>query len=548
MCLRRQLGKYDIEVYLLILDCMSDYRFENPVKLFQTLKELKLPSGETLGNGLTCSSPVSLWDVVASYMVYYRFPLLWSQKDSLSRQQRLELHIRPYRGLAGRIKDYVTVHSRLCDSACGLWPANCSTVLFLGFHELFYKDVLQPVAEWLIKNSESHVVVLGQQSSCKREGEIINGQNFQSIWGHWDDKVKLRTQEMLGQLRTVQKSMLDTNQFDAMVRRANIDVDLSALQCEFKWFFWRECRRLIPQVAIAEHILTEHRPALIVSADDADQRCRIYSLLGQRLGIPSLVVQQGLTHRDYPEWKFFSMSEVAAIHCSAEGIYEPLFTDMLKVNVASVHAVLEHLRQHLGGRFIYASSAKVFGDPLPDIITKDTPKKNQCLYSITKNTAYHLIDYYRSQHNVTASVVYLFNHESELRPDHFFIPTIIEILVSAIEDPHHVSDINTLDFYCNWGSAKEYMQIIIDMLEKAPSEDFVLATDRCIYARDLVKSLFEDYGLKYQSHIKEKCHSNFETNPTYAVDLTKLKKYLGRTPQTTIYDVCKQIISLNYNL
>ena len=292
---------------------MSDYRFEKSVKLFQSLKELKLPSGETLGNGLTCSSPVSLWDVVASYMVCYRFPLLWSQKNSLSRQQQLGLHIRPYRGLAGRIRDYVTVHSRLCNSACGLWPANCSTVLFLGFHELFYKNVLQPIAEWLIKNSESHVVVLGQQSSCKKDGEINKGQNFQSIWGHWDDKVKLRTQEMLEQLRTVQKFMLDTNQFDAMVRRANIDNDISALQREFKWFFWRECRRLIPQIAIAEHILTEHRPALIVSADDADQRCRIYSLLGQRLGIPSLVVQQGLTHRDYPEWNFFSMSEVAAM-------------------------------------------------------------------------------------------------------------------------------------------------------------------------------------------------------------------------------------------
>ena len=293
---------------------MSDFRFENSVKLFQSLKELKLPSGETLGKGLTCSSPVSLWDVVAVYMVYYRFPLLWSQKNSLSRQQRLGLHIRPYRGLAGRIRDYVTtVHSRPCNSGCRLWPANCSTLLFLGFQDLFYKNVLQPVAEWLIKNSESYVVVLGQQSSCKKDGVIIKGQNFQSIWGHWDDKVKLRTQELLEQLRPVQKFMLDTNQFDTMVRRANIDVDISALQREFKWFFWRECRRLIPQIAIAEHILTEHRPALIVSADNADQRCRIYSFLGQRLGIPSLVVQQGLTYRDYPEWKFFSMSEVAAM-------------------------------------------------------------------------------------------------------------------------------------------------------------------------------------------------------------------------------------------
>jgi hypothetical protein len=289
---------------------MSDYRFENSVKLFQSLRELKLPSGETLGNGLTCSSPVSLWDVVASYMVYYRFPLLWNENNS---QRRLKVYLRPYRGLAGRIRDAVTVHPRICNSACDLWPVNGSTVVFLGFYELFYQEVLQPVAEWLIKNSESHAVVLGHQSSHKKEGEIIKGQNFQSIWGHWNDKVKRRTQEMLKQLRTVQQPILNTHTFDAMVRHANIDVNVLSLQQEFKWFFWRDCRRLIPQIAIAEHILTEHRPTLIVSADDADQRCRIYSLLGQKLGIPSLVVQQGLTHKDYPEWKFFSMSEVAAM-------------------------------------------------------------------------------------------------------------------------------------------------------------------------------------------------------------------------------------------
>lgn len=292
---------------------MSDYQFENSVRLFQTLQDLKLPSGQSLGNELNCGSQVSLWEVVALYLVLYRFPLLQDDVFRRSWQQRLSLSLWPYRGLAAQLMDTMTKRPRSISAAFDRWPADGATVLFLGFHNLFYRDVLQPVAEWLIKNTELRVVILGQQSPYKRDKTIINNQNFQSVWGHWDYRVKQRSKEMVIKLQTIQEAMLNQNQFNELICRSNIDVDLFALRRELKYFFWRECRRLIPQIAIAEHVLMEHRPALIVSADDADQRCRIYSLLGKKLGIPSLLVQQGLTHRTYPEWIFFSMSEVAAM-------------------------------------------------------------------------------------------------------------------------------------------------------------------------------------------------------------------------------------------
>ncbi len=239
---------------------------------------------------------------------------------------------------------------------------------------------------------------------------------------------------------------------------------------------------------------------------------------------------------------------VAAVHTSAGGAYETFFNDVLKVNVGSVHEALEYLREQENVRFIYASSAKVFGTPLPELINENTPKKIQDLYSISKNTAYDLIEYYRSQHGIIASVVYFFNHESELRPDDFFIPTVIRCLASAIKNTKHTTQINNLEFYCDWGSAEEYMDLLIDLIEKAPREDFVIARGETTHARNLIKNLFNNYQLDYQKHIQERQRTQSLLQPPYFVDLSKLNKHIHRRPKTNIYDVCKQILKKKYCL
>jgi GDPmannose 4,6-dehydratase len=238
---------------------------------------------------------------------------------------------------------------------------------------------------------------------------------------------------------------------------------------------------------------------------------------------------------------------VAAVHASAGGSYERVFGDMLRVNTGSVHTVLEYMRERPEARLIYASSAKVFGDPLPARIDETTPKISSCLYSITKNASRELIQYYRKLHGVKASVVFLFNHESELRQEHFFIPKILHCLASSLRDPAHVAYVNTLDFVCDWGSAEEYMSIVIDMLEKAPSEDFVLATGNCIHARDLVEELFARYGLDYATHLQPILPQEQPTN-SYSVDIGKVRLMIGRVPFVPIEELCIEIMEKNFRV
>src|SRR5690606_3712059 len=129
-----------------------------------------------------------------------------------------------------------------------------------------------------------------------------------------------------------------------------------------------------------------------------------------------------------------SVFHLAAVHASAEGTpYEGRFGEMLEVNVASVHAVLEALRAG-GGRMIHASSIKAFGEPLPAVIDEGTPRRSTCLYGVTKNAATDLVHYYRERHGVEASVVWLGNHESPRRAPEFFVPKLARCLLAAVRD------------------------------------------------------------------------------------------------------------------
>ncbi len=247
-------------------------------------------------------------------MALYRFPLLFLHNGgSRPWRERLKYYVRPYRGLAARFRDSVISSPRRTATACPKWPEGGQTVLFLGFVPTFYRDVLRPVAESLATKERIQVVVIGESQNPPIDVPANEKVRFQSLWEHWDNDTANLSKIMLRHLQTLQNIFLNRTQFEAVIQNMGEGFDSFALTREFYWLFWREFKRLIPQIAVAMQILDKHRPALIVSADDADQRCRVYSLLAREKGIPSLLVQQGLTEGGYPEWHFFSQTAVAAM-------------------------------------------------------------------------------------------------------------------------------------------------------------------------------------------------------------------------------------------
>ncbi len=235
----------------------------------------------------------------------------------------------------------------------------------------------------------------------------------------------------------------------------------------------------------------------------------------------------------------------AAVHGSSGFNYEAVWYSAHAVNSLITHAALEYCRINMACHFIYLSSSKVLNFSDGDLITESTAKKSDSIYSITKNTSSNLIEYYRSCHGVNASVVYTFNHESVRRSGDFFIPKIVNILKKSIGNPDYCEAISNLSFFCDWGCAKEYMSLVVDISRQAIGVDFVMGTGATLWGKDFAKDLFGRYGLLADRHI-------YEVNPNISqvgnklpwhVSCENLSKYIHRTPSRRVYEVCDEILN-----
>jgi GDPmannose 4,6-dehydratase len=237
----------------------------------------------------------------------------------------------------------------------------------------------------------------------------------------------------------------------------------------------------------------------------------------------------------------------AAIHGSAGFDYEEVWYSAHAVNTLITHAALEYCRANVKCRFIYLSSSKVFNYSDGDLITEGTTKKSDCIYSITKNSSSNLIEYYRKRHGVSASIVYTFNHESIRRNRDFFIPKIVNILQKSIGDHRYREDVYSLSFFCDWGCAKEYMDLVFEISSQAIGNDFVVATGNTLFGKDFVSELFSRYGLRAEDHVNETSavinQNKFEL--PWKVSCEKLKRYTSRAPLRGVYEICDEILNLN---
>jgi GDPmannose 4,6-dehydratase len=248
----------------------------------------------------------------------------------------------------------------------------------------------------------------------------------------------------------------------------------------------------------------------------------------------------GLLCRTTPD-RIFHM---AAIHGSAGHAYEPVWREALALNVGTVHTCLEYMRNlKPSTRLFYPSSLKVFGDPPPSEVDEATPRVSSCLYSITKNAATELIQQYRARHRIWACVGYYFNHDSPRRADTYFLPRLVAQIAASLRKDASSPRVTTLDFWCDWGSSREFMELTADLLEQDTPQDVVIATGRPVYAADLARALSEGLGAPPPSLPSRACAGA----PVHA-RLDTLSRAIGRLPCEGAIEVARWIATERHGL
>ena len=291
---------------------------------------------------------------------------------------------------------------------------------------------------------------------------------------------------------------------------------------------------------IADVLLERGQDVIGVARQPASRWVDPASFRYVRLDAADEAALDALLSRTMPE-RIFHM---AAIHGSAGHAYEAGWREALALNVGSVHTCLEHLRRRdPSARLFYPSSLKVFGDPPPSEIDEATPRVASCLYSITKNAATDLIQQYRSRHGIWACVGYYFNHDSPRRPDSYFLPRLVAQLVGARRCDRQAPSVATLDFWCDWGSAREFMELTADLLRNEAPRDVVIATGRPAFAADLAQALASDLGIQPPASPERTTDL-----PPVRARLGELRRAVGRVPRLGALDVARAILAERHGI
>ena len=232
---------------------------------------------------------------------------------------------------------------------------------------------------------------------------------------------------------------------------------------------------------------------------------------------------------------------LAALHGPAGHAYEAVWRDALAVNLGALHVCLEHLRTRTpNARLFYPSSLKAFGSRPPPLISEETPRVSDCLYGVTKNAAYDLIHYYRAHHASWVSLGFFFNHDSPRRPKNYFLPRLAARLAAqrkGIDAP----TLATLDFWCDWGSSREFMELVADLMQKQHPDDLIFATGQPIHAAALADRLARALGLSGTS-------ASPAGEPPFRAEVGRMTAVLGRAPLQGAFEVAGRILRERYGI
>ena len=275
-------------------------------RLVKTWGQSRLPNGSTLSETLSLNG-IPFWDAFAVELARVYVPAALSADAAPSDIIQM---IRPYliRAKYG-LRDFV--RNRHSAQGCSSWPTG-QTILCLGFIDYIYRDILQPVATRLVEHPDIKVVSLSDKSwqnanKCAHQNGL-----YQTVWEHWNKQVGPQVSKMRQELYRTERDLRASNILSSIVRDGDRCI-WDQLENVFNRFFRADLPLLIPQAVVAQHILENHRPALVISPDVADPRTRFYTLLCRQMGIPCLEVQFGLTGAEGIEWRFFSADKVAAL-------------------------------------------------------------------------------------------------------------------------------------------------------------------------------------------------------------------------------------------
>ncbi|HLP64906.1 GDP-mannose 4,6-dehydratase [Flavobacterium sp.] len=240
----------------------------------------------------------------------------------------------------------------------------------------------------------------------------------------------------------------------------------------------------------------------------------------------------------YQPNEFYNLAAQSSVYLSFK---EPI--DTFQFNTLSVFNLLETIKKvDPNIRFYQASSSEMYGrvNKLP--ITEESVLHPLSPYAISKAAAHFTCIHYRESYGMHISCGVLFNHESYLRQENFFVKKVIRESIKISKGQQEFLLVGNIDVNRDFGYAPKYVEAMYLMLQQENASDYLICSGQSISLREIVNYVFKKLNIPESAlKISEDLYRPADIEDMYGSN-TKAKSSLEWNYNLTIFDTLDLLI------
>lgn len=229
-----------------------------------------------------------------------------------------------------------------------------------------------------------------------------------------------------------------------------------------------------------------------------------------------------------------------------KSFFEPYET--YSFNAISVLTLLESIRiVNLKIKFFQASSNEIFGGANSLPVNETTSINPLNMYAVSKSSAYYLVNSYSNNYGIFASSGILFNHESILRSNNFFIKKVVKDAVRVKLGLQDYLSLGNLNVRRDFGYAPKYAEAMFLILQNDKPDNFIISSGKSILLKDVVDYVFKKLDIPSNKLIiDDKLIRINDIQDIYGSN-EKIKNELNWKYDIDFYDVLDEMIQFEIN-
>jgi GDPmannose 4,6-dehydratase len=193
-------------------------------------------------------------------------------------------------------------------------------------------------------------------------------------------------------------------------------------------------------------------------------------------------------------------------------------------------------------KFYQASSSEMYGkvDNLP--INEKTVIHPLSPYAISKASAHWLTVNYREAFGLFACCGVLFNHESYLRSNDFFVKKVIRESINIKKGIQANLKVGNIDVKRDFGYAPAYVSAMWLIMQQQNPDDFVICSGKSLSLREIIYYIFNKLGISQDKlFVDKKFYRPVDIMDIYGNN-SKAKDALGWNYNMNFFEVLDVLI------